>query len=112
MVVAIIAILAAILLPALLRAKFKARTTVDLNDQKQWGMRLMMYGSDNNDFFYNEPQPAGNPSIHDVNENFEPAFYKYGATDYSFFLVLWSSWPIVLPFTFESINPRLLSKWI
>jgi prepilin-type N-terminal cleavage/methylation domain-containing protein len=48
-VVAIIAILAAILLPALSRAKESARLAVCISQQKQFGYANLMYSSDNDD---------------------------------------------------------------
>jgi prepilin-type processing-associated H-X9-DG protein len=48
-VIAIIAILAAILLPALASAKLKANKTACLNNQKQLALADLMYTDDNND---------------------------------------------------------------
>jgi prepilin-type N-terminal cleavage/methylation domain-containing protein len=48
-VIAIIAILAAMLLPALAKAKEKARRTICMNNEKQLYLSLHMYCSDNND---------------------------------------------------------------
>jgi prepilin-type processing-associated H-X9-DG protein len=48
-VIAIIAILASLLLPALSRAKAKARATTCLNNLKQLGLGAVMYCGENND---------------------------------------------------------------
>jgi prepilin-type N-terminal cleavage/methylation domain-containing protein len=49
-VIAIISILAALLLPALSKAKQKAQGTVCLNNMKQLQLAAMLYGGDNNDY--------------------------------------------------------------
>ena len=48
-VIAIIAILAALLFPALAKAKLKATEAVCLSNQKQLGLALTMYAGDNHD---------------------------------------------------------------
>ena len=51
-VIAIIAILAGMLLPALGKARQRARTVNCISNQKQLGVGTMMYLSDNNDWFF------------------------------------------------------------
>ena len=58
-VIAIIAILAAMLLPALSRARDKAKSTACLNKLKQWGLSLTMYALDNGDFIPREAETSG-----------------------------------------------------
>ena len=59
-VIAIIAILAALLLPALNRAKQKAKSAYCLNNLKQWGLATQIYVADNNDFL--PPEGFGSPT--------------------------------------------------
>jgi len=50
-VIAVIAILAALLLPALARAKSQARTVFCLNNKRQLSLAWIMYAQDNRDYF-------------------------------------------------------------
>ena len=62
-VVAIIAILAALLLPALARAKQTAKTTVCISNLKQWGQATHLYTTDNDDLLPQDGAPnPGNSS--------------------------------------------------
>ena len=57
-VIAVIAILAALLLPALAKAKAQAQQTKCLNNMKQWGIGFHMYCDDNHDFVPEEGNVA------------------------------------------------------
>jgi prepilin-type N-terminal cleavage/methylation domain-containing protein/prepilin-type processing-associated H-X9-DG protein len=71
-VIAIIGILAAMLLPVLGAAKAKASQTACLNNQKQLGTGMMMYGDENSGAF---------PGIASQHSGFNPADWIYWRTN-------------------------------
>ncbi|WP_240893770.1 DUF1559 domain-containing protein [Limisphaera ngatamarikiensis] len=71
-VIAIIAILAAMLLPALGRAKGKARTISCLNNMRQWSLAFRMYADDNSDLVPEE----GNTQVPIIDPQNVDAWYN------------------------------------
>jgi prepilin-type N-terminal cleavage/methylation domain-containing protein/prepilin-type processing-associated H-X9-DG protein len=70
-VIALIAILAALLLPALHRAKSKGKSTHCLSNLKQWGTATLLYVADNRDYL----PPEGFPNPFDFNQ-FSQGWYR------------------------------------
>jgi prepilin-type N-terminal cleavage/methylation domain-containing protein len=84
-VIAIIAILAALLLPALAKAKAKAQRTACLNNQKQIGLSFTMWAGEHNDKY---------PSTVDVSEGGSKALYE--------------TWQHFITMTNELVTPKIL----
>jgi len=81
-VIAIIAILAALLLPALSRAKFRAKVTSCTSNYHQWAVMAAMYSHEFMDALPGAsmgPQ-SGAGNIWDVDKSFVPAMGPYGLT--------------------------------
>jgi prepilin-type N-terminal cleavage/methylation domain-containing protein/prepilin-type processing-associated H-X9-DG protein len=82
-VIAIIAILAAMLLPALSRAKFKAKTISCTSNFKQWALAANLYAGDENDRLPAGTFPPGSSvagNLWDVPTNMIPSMASYGMT--------------------------------
>jgi prepilin-type N-terminal cleavage/methylation domain-containing protein/prepilin-type processing-associated H-X9-DG protein len=79
-VIAIIAILAAILLPVLARARFSALVTNCKSNYRQWGILASVYALDNKEYLPGTDMQAtgGAKNVWDVSTNFIPVMGYYG----------------------------------
>ncbi len=100
-VIAIIAILAALLLPVLSRAKERARRTADVSNLHQWGVACTAYAGDFKDYLPVgiRAGAAGNPAADDFiwfNGNTWNALRGYGVTTNIAYCQSWLTRPDLL----------------
>ena len=79
-VIAIIAILAGMLLPALGRAKFRAKITQCTSNYKQWGVAVFAYATESDGRFPSWPMNGTGQNTWDVPTNLIPAMTAQGMT--------------------------------
>src|SRR5213593_1723054 len=91
-VIAMIAILAALLLPALSRAKAKAQAIVCMNNVKQLQLAWIMYVEDHNDWLVpNNPPNYGNGTL----ATWAKGDMRYGKSDGTNIDYVWSAGRLV-----------------
>src|SRR4030081_2737436 len=78
-VIAIIAILAALLLPALAKAKEKAKRINCVSDMKQWGLAQYLSAGDNDDVLPNDGM--GKNGMYGPDAVYAPEGYTSGTPD-------------------------------
>ena len=79
-VIAIIAILAAMLLPVLAKAKVRAQATMCLSNMKQLQLAALLYGTDNNDYIPgNEGHPTPGATIIGTGPSYDWVAGSFGA---------------------------------
>jgi prepilin-type N-terminal cleavage/methylation domain-containing protein/prepilin-type processing-associated H-X9-DG protein len=77
-VISIIALLAALTLPALSRAKARARVTQCASNYRQWGVAVTLYADDAKGNFPSFPLPTIGRNPWDVSSNMVPSLTQYG----------------------------------
>ena len=101
-VIAIIAILASLLLPALNKARIVANSAACLSNQKQIGITFGAYGIDHNDFYVGANQKsADGGQIYwysalgaYISDNYTPAYFKNGTMGYEPWMKVYQCRPV------------------
>ena len=93
-VIAIIAILAALLLPALSKAKERAKRISCLNNVKQWTLSVLLYADDQENLMPRSSRPGGNANAYWVDQKrFRDLFNRtYGLSREMFYCPANLSW--------------------
>lgn len=118
-VIAIIAILAALLLPALSRAKERARRTADVSNLHQWGVACTMYAGDFKDYLPSgiRNSAVGNPANDDFiwfNGDTWKALLSYGVTTNIAYCQSWLTQPDLVKEVGLAVwgTPDVLLGWV
>ncbi len=118
-VIAIIAILAAMLLPSLSRAKERARRTVDVSNLHQWGVACTIYAGDSRDYLPSgiRSSAVGNPANDDFiwfNGSTWKSLLSYGVTTNIAYCQSWLSKPDLLRQVGTPVwgTPDVLLGWV
>ena len=79
-IIAVLAVLSSVLLPALCRAKAQPKVTACMSNYRQWAVSVCLYAVDNHDSLPSFPNPNGGGWMWDVSTSFVPVMGQYGMT--------------------------------
>ncbi|MCX6896781.1 MAG: type II secretion system protein [Verrucomicrobia bacterium] len=96
-VIAIIAILAGLLLPALSKAKERAKRIVDVNNLRQWGLACTMYAGDFKDYLPPGKRSLVGDDLSWFNGDTWTAIQAYGVTTNMAYCQSYLTAPLLMP---------------